>query len=86
MEHANVLKEIVDIITRDGGSDVHLSEDRYPTIRVIGDLVPLTSLSKLTRKDTIAFLNILLSDEMKDSFDDNMEVDFSYQHSKDVCC
>lgn len=84
MEHANVLKEIVDIITRDGGSDVHLSEDRYPTIRVIGDLVPLTSLSKLTRKDTIAFLNILLSDEMKDSFDDNMEVDFSYQHSKDV--
>lgn len=84
MEHAKVLNEIVEIISRENGSDIHISEERDPTIRVNGELVPLTSFGKLTREDTIAFLNILLSDPKKKEFDDNMEVDFSYQHSENA--
>lgn len=83
MEHAKVLNEIVEIISRENGSDIHLSEERNPTIRVNEELVPLTSFGKLTRQDSIEFLNIVLSDPKKEEFDENMEVDFSYQHSKD---
>jgi twitching motility protein PilT len=83
MEHEKVLKEIVEIISRENGSDIHLSEDRNPTIRVNGELIPLTSFPKLVKEDTIAFLNLLLTEPKKKEFDDNMEVDFSYQHSKE---
>lgn len=82
MEHQKVLNEIVEVISRENGSDIHLSEEREPTIRVNGELVPLTNFDKLTRDDTVAFLNLLLSEPKKVEFDDNMETDFSYQHSE----
>ena len=84
MEHQKVLNEIVEVISRENGSDIHLSEERDPTIRVNGELVPLTNFGKLTREDTIAFMNLLISEPKRVDFDENMEVDFSYQHSENA--
>lgn len=72
------LEELILSVINEGGSDLHLSVDHHPTIRVSGDLFPLLKKPKLTKEDTRAFLDELLTEEKKKEFMETQEVDFSY--------
>jgi len=82
MSYKENLKELLDIVMQEGGSDLHLSEGRNPTIRVSGFLIPLVKKDILKKEDTDGFLNELLNEENKKLFKDNGEVDFSYEYKE----
>lgn len=83
MEDAkNKLKELVETIVAQGGSDLHIAEDRNPAIRVNGDLLPITNQTATTRKEVQDILNIMLSDKYQKEFEETNEIDFSYAYSE----
>ncbi|MEX0933699.1 MAG: PilT/PilU family type 4a pilus ATPase [Candidatus Paceibacterota bacterium] len=78
MDYKKSLDDLIEIVIKEGGSDLHLSENRTPSIRVSGELTPLVKHQTLTRDDLSGFLGILLNEQKLKEFQKNKEVDFSY--------
>lgn len=79
-EYKQELEDLIKIVINEGGSDLHISEGRHPTIRVSGLLIPLTRKPVLSREDTFGIMEALLNKESKDLFLKNKEIDFSYDY------
>lgn len=79
MDYKAKLEELLDIVMREGGSDLHLSEGRHPTIRVSGSLIPLVRKDVLTHAEINGLLEVLLGESNKQVFTEKKEIDFSYQ-------
>lgn len=79
MNYEQELKDLLGAVTLEGGSDLHLSEGRHPTIRVNGTLIPLVKKAILTHADIDGILNLMISEEMRKRFEAKKELDFSYQ-------
>jgi twitching motility protein PilT len=75
------LEEYISAVIKEGGSDLHLSTDYKPTIRVADELIPLVKADVLKEEDTLGFLDVLLTPEYKERFLKDKEIDFSYQYS-----
>lgn len=73
--------EFLDIVIKEGGSDLHLSAHSHPIIRVAGALVPLVQQKVLSAADTDALLKSLLSDTLWARFIEQQSIDFSYAHT-----
>ncbi len=82
MDYKAELADLLETIIREGGSDLHLSEGRHPTIRVSGALIPLTKKPILTHKDLESFLGVFSNEDLKKRFYANKELDFSYQYEE----
>ncbi|MHB8651877.1 MAG: type IV pilus twitching motility protein PilT [Minisyncoccota bacterium] len=80
-DYRNEVEDLVNIVVREGASDLHISAGRYPMIRVAGNLIPLVKKQILTKDDTMGILDILLIPDMKQKFLERQEFDFSYEHS-----
>lgn len=80
IDYKKELDELIDYVIKEGGSDIHFSEGRQPTIRVSGFLIPLVKKAKLSGADTIGFLTELLTPEDKKLFLEQREIDFSYNY------
>lgn len=78
------LDELIDIVIKEGGSDLHLSDGRHPFIRVSGEIIPLIKRDVLTKEDVQEILLLLLSEDKKKMFIEKQEVDFSYMASGGV--
>ncbi len=78
MDYKNELAELVNILLRENGSDLHLAEERHPIIRVAGLLIPLVKKPKLTKHDLEGFLDEMLNADNKKLFAALNEVDFSH--------
>lgn len=83
MDYKKELEELINTAIREGASDLHLSADREPIIRVSGFLIPLAKKAPLKSEDTLAFITAMLSKEELKTFIDEKEIDFSYSY-KDV--
>ena len=79
---AGLLDELMEIVVKEGGSDLHLTEGRNPVIRVSNFLIPLSKMAVLTRADMEGFLSLLLSPLSRDEFEKVKEANFSYSSSK----
>jgi twitching motility protein PilT len=79
-----LIDDLVDVVVKEGASDLHLCELRNPVIRVDGFLIPLLKMPVLSREDVNSILDIMLSAENKKEFEDNMEVNFAYSHASKV--
>jgi twitching motility protein PilT len=84
MDYKNKIKKLVDILVKEGGSDLHLSEGRHPAIRVSGDLIFLQKEAIVTKEDTINVLSELLLPKDKEKFLKDKEIDFSYSFGKET--
>ncbi len=80
MDYKQLWDELVDIVIKENGSDLHLSEGRLPVIRVDGFLIPLVKKAKLTREDLEGFLSAVLPENSKKDFDAGREADFGYSY------
>lgn len=80
MEYKTFLEKLLDNVITQSGSDLHLSEGRYPTIRVNGDLVPLLNTKLLERDDTLGILKHLVSKDRLERFDTELELNFAYEY------
>lgn len=80
MEASKLLDKLVSIVSKEGGSDLHLSEDRTPIIRVSGFLIPLVNEAVLTRGDMEGFISTMINEENRKEFLVSKEVDFGFSH------
>jgi twitching motility protein PilT len=78
MDYKKQLDDLLATVTKEGGSDMHLSEGRHPTIRVSGVLIPLLKHPLLSKEDTGGMLDVMLDKENRERFTKTKEIDFSY--------
>ncbi|MCX6703121.1 MAG: PilT/PilU family type 4a pilus ATPase [Candidatus Zambryskibacteria bacterium] len=80
MEHKQIITDLIDNLIEQEASDLHLSEDKLPIMRVASSLIPLVRYKVLSRQDLKGILDTLLSQKQKEQFVDQKEVDFAYDH------
>jgi len=73
-----LLEDLINTVYKEGGSDLHLSEGRYPVIRVDGVLIPLIKKEVLSGEQIQSFLDELLTPVNREKFFNEKEIDFSY--------
>ncbi|MEK7589841.1 MAG: PilT/PilU family type 4a pilus ATPase [Patescibacteria group bacterium] len=83
IDYKKELDELINIVVKEAASDLHLSSDNHPTIRVNGVLIPLLKRRELTKEDTLGFIRELLTPEQEKTFLSTKEIDFSYSHNEE---
>ena len=71
---SELLKRMVDI----GGSDLHVTTNSPPRIRVHGELKPLDDIPVLGPAETKQLAYSILTDQQKHRFEESLELDFSF--------
>ncbi|MBK8149720.1 MAG: type IV pilus twitching motility protein PilT [Acidobacteria bacterium] len=72
------LPDLLRKMTDMGGSDLHLSTNSAPQVRVHGHLAPIQGFDTLTPADTKRLAYSVLTDAQKHRFEENLELDFSF--------
>jgi twitching motility protein PilT len=70
----DLLKRMTDL----GGSDLHITTNSSPQVRVHGHLHPLTEFPPFTPAQTKQLAYSVLTDAQKHRFEENLELDFSF--------
>ncbi|MFA6315238.1 MAG: PilT/PilU family type 4a pilus ATPase [Candidatus Paceibacterota bacterium] len=78
MDYKSEIEDLVNLILKEGASDLHLSVGRNPIIRASSNLIPLLKRPVLTEADMKGFMNVFLSPASKDLLEESKDVDFSY--------
>ncbi len=71
---SDLLKKLIEM----GGSDLHLTTNTAPMVRVDGHLRPVEGLRTLTSADTKSLAYSVLTDAQKHRFEEALELDFSF--------
>ncbi len=77
-QYKKELEDILDVAVSKGATDVHLSAGRPPIIRVDGHLSALEKKSVLSPSDTQELAFSLLSEERRDAFFRQKDIDLSF--------
>ena len=77
------MDELINIVVKEAASDLHLSSDNHPTIRVNGVLIPLLKRRELTKEDTLGFIKRAFNPRARKTFLSTKEIDFSYSHNEE---
>ena len=80
MNYKTLIEELFETVIKENGSDLHLSANSHPIIRVNDTLISLETKAVLTPQDTEGFSDVLLNDQQKEKFNTTHEVDFSYNY------
>lgn len=72
------LKKLLNIVVRDEVSDLLVAPGHYPTVRITGQLVPLTKEGKVSKEDSEGFALSVLNEEKEKKLKEMKEIDFSY--------
>lgn len=75
------IQQLLDLAVQRRASDLHLSVGFSPILRVHGELMPIPGEPTLTQNQIDALLTPLLSDIQKNIFNQNFELDFSFEHN-----
>jgi twitching motility protein PilT len=71
---SDLLKRLIEM----GGSDLHLTTNTPPQVRVDGHLRPVEGVRTLTSADTKSLAYSVLTDAQKHRFEEALELDFSF--------
>ncbi len=74
------INQLLDLTIHRNASDLHLSVNFPPTLRVHGDLIPISGESPSTPEQVESLVSPLLSDYQKNLFQQNLELDFSFDY------
>ncbi|HKY74207.1 MAG TPA: type IV pilus twitching motility protein PilT [Patescibacteria group bacterium] len=73
------IRDMLQMVVDQQGSDLHLIAGSPPTLRIHGELTPIPDQAALLEQDMEALITPLLSPEQKELFNVNKELDFSFQ-------
>ena len=73
------LGDLIDLLVREGGSDLHMKVGSPPVIRVNGVLGPVEGYEVLEPAETEAVLGEIMPEELVEDFGQVGEADFSYE-------
>lgn len=72
------IHELLEIAISRNASDLHLRVESPPTLRIFGNLVPITTLSPLTQRDIQEIFEEMTTPEKRKEFSVHHELDFNY--------
>lgn len=72
------LSDLLRLMVNSGGSDLHITTNSPPRIRVHGELNPCEDVPSLGPADTKQLCYSILTDAQKHRFEENLELDFSF--------
>lgn len=78
------LVELLDLVVKEGGSDLHISAGGIPMLRISGALVPVVKHSVFTNEETEVMLKSIVPENRWNSFEENQTIDLSYSHKLDT--
>jgi twitching motility protein PilT len=82
MNYERQIRELLELATNEQVSDVHFSEGHPPIFRINRRLVPLEKFGKLKKEDTLGVAFAILTEEQKQKFLAEKEVEFSYEFAE----
>lgn len=78
VESQITLPDLLRKMTEQGGSDLHITTNSAPQVRVHGHLKPLEGFPTFTPAETKRLAYSVLTDAQKHRFEENLELDFSF--------
>jgi len=76
------LDKLIEVVIKEGASDLHISEDRVPYIRVSGQLIPLLKTPKFTKAIMGGIVSRVLSETKKATLKEIQSADLSYNYKE----
>ena len=61
MDYKKEIEDLINTVVREGGSDLHISAGRPPSIRISGELITLVKHPPYSKDDALGVLKELLS-------------------------
>lgn len=83
-DYKKQLQDLLALTVESGASDLHISYGRYPTLRIDGVLAPLTRKKILQEDDCRNLAMELLTEDQKQRFFEEKELDFSYEFNQNA--
>jgi len=77
-DYQDLLKELLTLAVKGQASDLHISVDHPPVLRIAGQLSPLIKKKKLTPADTEGLAYALMTPGQRERFLKKKDIDFSY--------
>ena len=84
VDYKRELNVLIGLIIQEEASDLHLSVESHPLIRVSGTLIPLVKKPQLTNADVNAFAKILMREDQYARYIQYNEVDFSFENTEGI--
>lgn len=78
------LEELLNIVVKENGSDLHLFVGGPPVLRVAGALIPLNKYPVFTAEQTEAMLKSIVPPDRWETFEKNQTIDLSYAFHTDM--
>lgn len=75
-----LLDQLVDVVSKENASDLHLASGRHPAIRVSGYLIPLEKFDIITPETMKELYGLFLNSENLRQYAQNREANFAYGH------
>ncbi len=72
------IDDLLKIAVERGASDLHLKVGNHPVLRIDGQLHPMVELKRLMQENTIAMAFSMMSDQQKEKFKNDHELDMAY--------
>jgi twitching motility protein PilT len=84
VDYKKELRLLVQTVISEHASDLHLTVDNHPTLRVSSSLIPLVRKPILTDIDVSSFAQVMMRPEFFERLKKRDEVDFSYENEEGV--
>ena len=84
MNHSSNLKKFLSLAFQEQASDLHISVDHPPILRVNTRLIPLIKEKKLSAEDAYELAFSLMNENQRKKFLEQKEIDFSYNFEDKV--
>ncbi len=84
IDYQNKLAELMILAAQQGASDLHLSVGKHPTVRIDGNLVPVSNESILTPEMTAGLIGALLTTDQQESLITEKEIDFAFSYEDKI--
>jgi len=84
IDYQNRLAELMILAAQQGASDLHLSVGKHPTVRIDGNLVPVSNEPILTPEMTVGLISALLTPEQEEKLIQEKEIDFAFSYEDKI--
>lgn len=78
-----MIEKILVYAKKQGSSDVHITTNAVPMLRIDGDMAPIPNAPLLNDKQVLEMIHSLMNDFQKKVYQEKMELDFSVQVGTD---
>ena len=72
------IHQLLKFMVDNGGSDLHVTVNSPPQVRIHGKLMPIEGIKPLTAAETKQIAYSILTDQQKHRFEENLELDLSF--------